>query len=133
MECISIQEISYYALFDLKSIFYAKNISFRMGQKQVLWLFLFQPWHKGRRRDGRPAGDGFHGLQSGIAIDLYKIVQRTVTADPTGKPAPFAVGNPQSVMGFGAVDIAGHMGQLLGFAGLQVGEQVHLPCPFDGF
>lgn len=36
-------------------------------------------------------------------------------------------------MGFGAVDVAGHMDQLLGFAGLQVGEQIHLPCPFDGF
>ena len=36
-------------------------------------------------------------------------------------------------MGLGAVDVAGHMDQLLGFTGLQVGEQVHLPCPFDGF
>lgn len=36
-------------------------------------------------------------------------------------------------MGLGTVDVAGHMDQLLGFAGLQVGEQVHLPCPFDGF
>ena len=36
-------------------------------------------------------------------------------------------------MSLGTVDIAGHMDQLLGLAGLQVGEQVHLPCPFDGF
>ena len=36
-------------------------------------------------------------------------------------------------MFLGAVDVARHMDQLLGFAGLQVGEQVHLPCPFDGF
>ena len=36
-------------------------------------------------------------------------------------------------MSLGTVDIAGHMDQLLGFTGLQVGEQVHLPCPFDGF
>ena len=63
----------------------------------VLGLFLLRRWHKGRRRDGRPAGDGFHGLQKGIAVDLDEIVQRTVTADPTGKPAPFAVGNPQAV------------------------------------
>lgn len=36
-------------------------------------------------------------------------------------------------MGLGAVDVTGDMNQLLGFAGLQVGEQIHLPCPFDGF
>ena len=93
-----------------------------LGQKQVLGLFPFRRWHKGRRRDGRPAGDGFHGLQKGIAIDLDEIVQSTVTADPTGKPAPFAVRDTQAVVGLGAVDVAGYMNQLLGFAGLQLGE-----------
>ena len=104
-----------------------------LGQKQVLGLFLLRRWHKRRRWDGSHAGDGFHGLQKGIAVDLDEIVQRAVTAGPARKPAPFAVGNPQAVMGPGAVDVTGHMDQLLGFAGLQVGEQVHLPCPFDGF
>ena len=32
-----------------------------LGQKQVLGLFLLRRWYKGRRGDGRPAGDGFHG------------------------------------------------------------------------
>ena len=104
-----------------------------LGQKQVLGLFLFRRWHKGRRRDSSPAGNGLHSLHKRAALDFDEVVQRTVTADPTGKPAPFAVGNPQAVMGFSAVDVAGHMDQLLGFTGLQVGEQVHLPCPFDGF
>ena len=36
-------------------------------------------------------------------------------------------------MGFGAVDVAGDVDQLLGFAGPQVGEKVHLPCPLNGF
>ena len=57
-----------------------------LGQKQVLGLFLLRRWHKGRRRDGSPSGDSFHGLQKGIAVDLDEIVQRTVTANPAGKP-----------------------------------------------
>ena len=36
-------------------------------------------------------------------------------------------------MGLGAVDIAGHMDKFLRFAGLQVGEQVHLPRSFNRF
>ena len=87
-----------------------------LGQKQVLGLFLLRRWHKGRRRDGSPSGDSFHGLQKGIAVDLDEIVQRAGPADSAGKPAPLAIGNPQAVMGFGAVDVAGDVDQLLGFA-----------------
>ena len=36
-------------------------------------------------------------------------------------------------MGLGTVDIAGHMDKFLGFTGLQIGEQVHLPRPFNRF
>ena len=91
-------------------------------QKQVLGLFLLWGGRTGRRRDGRPADDGLHGLHKRAALDFDKIVQRAVSADPTGKPAPFAVGNPQAVMFPGTVDIAGNVDKLLRLAGLQVSE-----------
>ena len=78
--------------------------------------------HRNRRHCCRPAGDGFHGLQKGIAVDLDEIVQGAGSADATGKPAPLAVGDPQAVVGLGAVDVAGHMDQLLWVALPQIGE-----------
>ena len=93
-----------------------------LREKQMLWLFLFRSRHKRRRLDCRPSGDGFHRVHKRIAIDLNEIVQGAVSADSTGEPAPLAVGNPQAVMGLGAVDIAGHMDKFLGFTGLQIGE-----------
>ena len=55
----------------------------------------------------------------------------TITSDLTGKPAPFAVGNPQAVILPGAVDVSRDMDKFLGFAGLQVGEQIHFPRFFN--
>ena len=39
-------------------------------------------------------------------FDLNEIVQHRIAADPTGKPAPFAVGDFQTVMLTGAVSAA---------------------------
>ena len=96
-------------------------------------LFLPGDRRTGRRRDSSPAGNGLHGLHKRTALDFDEVVQRAVPSEPLRKPAPFPIGNAQAVMFLGAVDVARHMDQLLGFAGLQVGEQVYLPCPFDGF
>ena len=87
-------------------------------QKQVLRFFF--PWNgrKGRRRGGSPAGNGLHCLHERTALDFDEVVQRAVTADPTGKPAPFAIGNTQAVVFPGAVDIAGNMDKLLRLTGL---------------
>ena len=74
-----------------------------------------------------------NALTVDIPIDLDEIVQGAVSADPTREPAPLAVGNPQAVMGLGAVDIARHMDKFLRFTGLQIGEQVHLPRSFNRF
>ena len=42
-------------------------------------------------------------------FDLNEIVQRRIAADPTGTPAPFAVGDFQTVMLTGAVGAAPEM------------------------
>ena len=50
--------------------------------------------------------NGFDCLRKGQLFDLNEIVQRGIAADPTGKPAPFAVGNFQAVVLTGAVGAA---------------------------
>ena len=59
-------------------------------------------------------------------FDLNEIVQRRIAADPTGKPAPLAVGDFQAVMGAGGVGAAADMHQLLRLKSPQVGQKVHL-------
>lgn len=46
-------------------------------------------------------------------FDLNEIVQHRIAADPTGKPAPLAVGDFQAVVLTGAVGAAAEMHQLL--------------------
>ena len=58
-----------------------------------------------------------------------EIVQRRIAADSTGKPAPFAVGDFQTVVLTGAVGAAPEMHQLLRFISPQIGQQVHLARP----
>ena len=59
-------------------------------------------------------------------FDLNEIVQHRIAADPTGKPAPFAVGDFFSVMLTGAVGVAPETHQLLRLVSPQIGQQVHL-------
>ena len=100
-------------------------------QEQVLGFFLPSNRCKGRRRDSGPADNGFHCLQKRAALDFDEVVQCTVTADPTGEPAPFAIGNTQAVVFPGAVDVAGNVDKLLRLAGLQIGKQIYFPRFFD--
>ena len=62
-------------------------------------------------------------------FDLNEIVQHRIAADPTGKPAPFAIGDFQAVVLTGAVGAAPEMHQLLRFASPQIGQQIHLSSP----
>lgn len=62
-------------------------------------------------------------------FDLNEIVQRRIAADPTGKPAPFSVGNLQAVMLSGAVGVTAEMNKLLRLIIFKIGQQVH----FTGF
>ena len=59
-------------------------------------------------------------------FDLNEIVQRRIAADPTGKPAPFAVGDFQTVMLTGAVGAAPKMHYLLRFISPKIDQQIHL-------
>ena len=59
-------------------------------------------------------------------FDLNEIVQRRIAADPTGKPAPLAVGDFQAVVLTGAVGAAAEMHQLLRLISPQIGQQIHL-------
>ena len=59
-------------------------------------------------------------------FDLNEIVQRRIAADPTGKPAPLAVGDFQAVVLTGAVGAAAEMHQLLRLISPQLGQQIHL-------
>ena len=59
-------------------------------------------------------------------FDLNEIVQHRIAADPTGKPAPFAVGDFQAVMLTGAIGAAPEMHQLLRLVSPQISQQVHL-------
>ena len=59
-------------------------------------------------------------------FDLNEIVQHRIAADPTGKPAPLAVGDFQAVMAFGGISIAAHADQFLRFTAPQIGQQIHL-------
>ena len=62
-------------------------------------------------------------------FDLNEIVQHRIAADPTGKPAPFAIGDFQAVVLTGAVGAAAEMHQLLRLVSPQIGQQVHLTGP----
>ena len=62
-------------------------------------------------------------------FDLNEIVQHRIAADPTGKPAPFAVGDLQAVVLAGAVGVAPKMHHLMRFISPQIGQQIHLSCP----
>ena len=59
-------------------------------------------------------------------FDLNEIVQHRIAADPTGKPAPFAIGDFQAVVLTGAVGAAAEMHQLLRLISPQIGQQIHL-------
>lgn len=59
-------------------------------------------------------------------FDLNEIVQRRIAADPTGKPAPLAVGDFQAVVLTGAVGAAAEMHQLLRLISPQIGQQIYL-------
>lgn len=59
-------------------------------------------------------------------FDLNEIVQHRIAADPTGKPAPFAVGDFQAVVLAGAVGVAPKMHHLMRFISPQIGQQIHL-------
>lgn len=59
-------------------------------------------------------------------FDLNEIVQRRIAADPTGKPAPLAIGDFQTVMLTGAVGVAPETHQLLRLISPQIGQQIHL-------
>ena len=59
-------------------------------------------------------------------FDLNEIVQHRIAADPTGKPAPFAIGDFQAVVLTGAVGAAPEMHQLLRLIIPQIGQQIHL-------
>lgn len=62
-------------------------------------------------------------------FDLNEIVQHRIAADPTGKPAPFAVGDLQAVVLAGAVGVAPKMHHLMRFISPQIGQQAHLARP----
>lgn len=59
-------------------------------------------------------------------FDLNEIVQHRIAADPTRKPAPFAVGDFQTIVLTGAVSAAPETHQLLRLISPQIGQQVHL-------
>ena len=61
------------------------------------------------------------------------VVQRIVPTKSTGEPVPFSVGDFERIMLTGAVVVAADMHQLVWLKGLQIGQQIHLPCPFNGF
>ena len=65
-------------------------------------------------------------------FDLNEIVQHRIAADPTGKPAPFAIGDFQAVVLTGAIGAAGDMDQLAGLIGLQIAQKVNLPGGLNG-
>ena len=95
-------------------------------QKQYLFFRRFRRRGKGRRCRRKISHDGFDRLRKGHLFDLNEIVQRRIAADPTGKPAPFAVGDLQAVVLTGAVGAAPEMHQLLRLISPQIGQQIHL-------
>ena len=59
-------------------------------------------------------------------FDLNEIVQHRIAADPTGKPAPFAIGDFQAVVLTGAVGAAPKMHHLLRLISPKIDQQIHL-------
>ena len=59
-------------------------------------------------------------------FDLNEIVQHRIAADPTGKPAPFAIGDFQAVVLAGAVGAAPKMHHLLRLISPKIDQQIHL-------
>ena len=70
----------------------------------------------------RCPGQQAHRVRERHFLYLYQIVQRIPTADPAGKPMPFAVGYLQTVVFPGAVGIAGNVHQLAGFIRSQIAQ-----------
>ena len=64
-----------------------------LRQKEHLFFRCFRSRGKGGRCRRKISHDGFNCLRKGHLFDLDEIVQRRIAADPTGKPAPFAVGD----------------------------------------
>ncbi len=70
-------------------------------------------------------------IQSLIRLKNSLIAQGRNAAETSRPPIPFAVGNLQAVVFFGAIYIACHTLQIVRLIPLQVGEQVDLPCLFN--
>ena len=96
-----------------------------LRQQQGFRLFLLACGNRRGRFRRRLPHKGFHCLEEGIPTHFNQIIQSRLAADPLRKSAPFSVGDPQAVVGFGAVDIAGHMDKLLCLVILQIGRHVH--------
>ena len=92
-----------------------------LRQKQHFFFRRFRSRGKGGRCRRQIPHNGFDCLRKGHLFDLNEIVQRRIAADPTGKPAPFAVGDLQAVVLTGAVGAAPEMHQLLRLISLQIG------------
>ena len=60
--------------------------------------------------------------------DLYQIVQRRPASNAPAVPAPLPVGDFEAVMGPGIVFIGAVPFQLMGFVGLEIGQQIPLLC-----
>ena len=86
----------------------------------------------GRVGPQRRAGQLAHGLREGHLLDLHQIIQRIPSADASGEPMPFPIGDFQTVMLPGAIGAAGDMDQLAGLIGLQIAQKVNLPGGLNG-
>ena len=97
-----------------------------LRKKQHLGCALFRGTLIGWRLNCYLSHDHLNRFNERYFPDFDQIVQSCPTANATGKPAPFAIGDFEAVMGSGAISASTKMHQFTWLIVFQIGQQVHL-------